>query len=88
MACTRGGDPVWVQQGDQRFEAEVTPVTPVDATGAGDQFAAGFLYGVCTGKSLDVAAKMGVMCAAEVIGHLGPRPEANMMAAFKAADLV
>ena len=88
VACTRGGDPVWVQQGDQRFTADVTPVTPVDATGAGDQFAAGFLYGVCTGKSLDVAAKMGVMCAAEVIGHLGPRPEANMMATFKAAGLV
>ena len=88
VACTRGGDPVWVQQGDQRFEAEVTPITPVDATGAGDQFAAGFLYGVCTGKSLDVAAQMGVMCAAEVIGHLGPRPEANMLAAFKMAGLV
>ena len=88
VACTRSGEAVWVQQGDKRYTADVTAVTPVDATGAGDQFAAGFLFGVSTGAALDVAAAMGVMCAAEVIGHLGPRPEANMLAAFKAAGLV
>lgn len=88
VACTRSGDAVWVQQGSERFVADVTPVVPVDATGAGDQFAAGFLYGISTGTALDVCAQMGVMCAAEVIGHMGPRPEANMMAAFKAAGLV
>ena len=88
VACTRSGEAVWVQQGDKRYTADVTPVTPVDATGAGDQFAAGFLYGVSTGAALDVAAAMGVMCAAEVIGHMGPRPEANMLAAFKSAGLV
>lgn len=88
VACTRSGETVWILQGDQRFEAAVTPVTPVDATGAGDQFAAGFLFGVATGKPLDVAAQMGVMCAAEVIGHIGPRPESNMLDAFKAAGLV
>jgi len=88
VACTRSGEAVWVQQGDKRHTADVTPVTPVDATGAGDQFAAGFLYGVSTGAALDVAAAMGVMCAAEVIGHMGPRPEANMLAAFKSAGLV
>lgn len=82
VACTRSGEAVWVQQGAERFTADVTPVTPVDATGAGDQFAAGFLYGVSTGKTLDVAAQMGVLCAAEVIGHIGPRPEANMAKVF------
>jgi sugar/nucleoside kinase (ribokinase family) len=88
VACTRSGEPVWIQQGATRYTADVTPVTPVDATGAGDQFAAGFLYGVATGAALDVAAQMGVMCAAEVIGHIGPRPDANMLAAFKSAGLV
>lgn len=88
VACTRSGEAVWVQRGSERFTADVTPVTPVDATGAGDQFAAGFLYGVSTGAALDAAAAMGVMCAAEVIGHIGPRPEANMLAAFKSAGLV
>ena len=88
VACTRGGDAVWVQQGDTRFTADVTPVTPVDATGAGDQFAAGFLYGVSTGRTLDVAAQMGVLCAAEVIGHIGPRPEVRMAEMFAKQGLI
>lgn len=88
VACTRGGDPVWVQQGDTRFTADVTPVTPVDATGAGDQFAAGFLFGVATGRTLDVAAQMGVLCAAEVIGHIGPRPEISMTEVFVKQGLI
>lgn len=88
VACTRSGEPVWVQHGSERVEAPVAPITPVDATGAGDQFAAGFLYGVSTGTSLEVAARMGVLCAAEVISHIGPRPEADLHAQFVAAGLV
>ncbi|MCW1951295.1 MAG: adenosine kinase [Octadecabacter sp.] len=88
VACTRSGEAVWVQQGDTRFTADVTPVTPVDATGAGDQFAAGFLFGVSTGRPLDVAAQMGVLCAAEVIGHMGPRPEVNMADVFREHGLI
>ena len=88
VACTRSGDAVWVQQGDQRFTADVVPVTPMDATGAGDQFAAGFLYGISTGRTLDVAAQMGVLCAAEVIGHIGPRPEVSMIKVFSEHGLI
>jgi len=88
VACTRSGQSVLVLSGDARAEAPVTPVTPVDATGAGDQFAAGFLFGVATGRDLETAARMGVLCAAEVIGHIGPRPETDMKAAFAAAGLL
>lgn len=88
VACTRSGQSVLVLGGDNRAEAPVTPVTPVDATGAGDQFAAGFLFGVATGRDLETAARMGVLCAAEVIGHIGPRPETDMKAAFAAAGLL
>ena len=88
VACTRSGEAVWVQQGDQRYTADVVPVTPVDATGAGDQFAAGFLFGVATGKPLDVAAQMGVLCAAEVIGHIGPRPQVSMADVFRTRGLL
>ncbi len=88
VACTRSGEPVWAIQGDNRVEAPVTHVTPVDATGAGDQFAAGFLYGLATGKSLETAAKMGVICAAEVISHIGPRPQEDVLALFVNAGLL
>ncbi|MEL7256147.1 MAG: PfkB family carbohydrate kinase, partial [Pseudomonadota bacterium] len=57
-------------------------------TGAGDQFAAGFLYGLATGQPLDVAGRMGCIAAAEVIGHYGARPDENVMDLFKKAGLV
>jgi sugar/nucleoside kinase (ribokinase family) len=66
----------------------VTKVVPVDATGAGDQFAAGFLFGLATGRDLETCAKIGNVCAAEVISHIGPRPEANMQELLREAGLV
>ena len=82
VVCTRSGESVLVFDRGTRFEAPVERVVPVDATGAGDQFAAGFLYGLATERDAGVAARMGVACAAEVIGHVGPRPEADMRARF------
>lgn len=46
----------------------------VDTTGAGDLFAAGFLYGFTKGLDLDKCARIGAIAAAEVISHIGPRP--------------
>ena len=88
VVCTRSGAPVLVQQGETVIEIPVKPVTPVDATGAGDQFAAGFLFGLALGRPLDVCGAMGVIAASEVIGHIGPRPKANIGAMFKQAGLL
>ena len=88
MVCTRSGDGVTIMSGDTRCDIPVQTVTPVDATGAGDQFAAGFLYGMATGADLETCGRMGNLCAAEVISHIGPRPQKDMMAEFKAAGLV
>ena len=52
----------------------------VDATGAGDLFAAGLLHGVVEGRDWLTAARMGCVAAAEVIGHYGARPEADLRA--------
>ena len=87
VACTRSGDDVWVRAGGERSTAPVTPATVVDATGAGDQFAAGFLYGLARGRDPGTAARMGVVCAREVIGHMGPRPKVDVMALFRGAGL-
>jgi len=55
-------------------DAHIVPDV-VDTTGAGDQFAAGFLFGLTHGYHLGTAARLGARAAAEVIGHLGARPE-------------
>lgn len=61
---------------DDFIEVPALPVDPiVDATGAGDMFAAGFLYGLTHDKSYEQCAEIGTICAAEVIMHMGPRPQ-------------
>jgi sugar/nucleoside kinase (ribokinase family) len=59
----------------QRIEVPAEPVEKVlDTTGAGDQFAAGFLYGLTEGMPLGRCGRLGAIAAAEVISHIGPRP--------------
>jgi len=50
----------------------------VDTTGAGDLFAAGFLYGFANGLPHTNSLKLGALCAAEIISHIGARPERNL----------
>nr|WP_319948645.1 adenosine kinase [uncultured Shimia sp.] len=88
IVCTRSGQDVVLVQGNDEAVVPVTEIVPVDATGAGDQFAAGFLYGIATGQSLDVAGRMGCVSAAEVIGHFGARPETDMQELFRQNGLI
>ncbi|HMO71380.1 MAG TPA: adenosine kinase, partial [Paracoccaceae bacterium] len=87
LVCTRSGHDVIVQGGAEQAVVPVRRVTPVDATGAGDQFAAGFLFGLATGAGLATCGRMGCVAAAEVIGHFGARPEADLGALFRAEGL-
>ena len=50
----------------------------VDTTGAGDLYAAGFLYGLTHGHDLAQCGRIGALAAAEVIGHFGARPETSL----------
>ena len=52
----------------------------VDTTGAGDLFAAGFLHGQAQGHDLHASLKLGAVCAAEIISHVGARPMVDMKA--------
>lgn len=88
VVCTRSGDGVSVMEGTNRTDVAVEKITPVDATGAGDQFAAGFLYGMATGRDVETCARMGNVCAREVIGHIGPRPEVSVADLMKAEGLL
>jgi sugar/nucleoside kinase (ribokinase family) len=60
----------------------------VDTTGAGDQFAAAFLYGLTHGKSLADCGKLGCLAAAEVISHYGARPEVPLKDLARKAELL
>jgi sugar/nucleoside kinase (ribokinase family) len=53
----------------------IKPEKIVDTTGAGDQYAAGFLYGYTRGMDMGACAHLGTLAATEVITHMGPRPE-------------
>jgi sugar/nucleoside kinase (ribokinase family) len=88
VVCTRSGDGVTVMADGQRIDVPVEKIVPVDATGAGDQFAAGFLYGMATGRDYETCARIGCVCAGEVIRHIGPRPEADVRVLLQDAGLL
>ena len=88
VVCTRSGHDVIVVQGTEQAIVPVRRVVPVDATGAGDQFAAGFLYGMATGQPLAICGRMGCVAAAEVISHYGARPETDLKALFRKEGLI
>lgn len=69
--------------GDAVHEVRAEPVAKViDSTGAGDLYASGFLFGLTDGRHVAECARLGSIAAAEVISHIGARPEASL------ADLI
>ena len=76
VVLTLGAEGSMVSQRGTRVRVPAEPVARVvDTTGAGDLYAAGFLYGITHGHDLETSAKLGSIAAAEVISHVGPRPE-------------
>lgn len=73
-ALTRSEKGAVIVSGDEVIELPAQQVKVVDTTGAGDQFAAGFLYGFTQGMSLRQSGTLGILAASEVITHMGPRP--------------
>ena len=86
-AITRSSKGSVIVSGGDTWVAPVAPAHVTDATGAGDQYAAGVLYGITHGLSLQDAAVLGNLCAGEVIGHIGPRPAVNLRELATAAGL-
>lgn len=82
IAClTRSEKGAVVVHGEEVHIVDAEPVTRVvDTTGAGDQFAAGFLYGYTQGRDLFTCGRIGAIAAAEIISHFGARPEHDLKA--------
>jgi len=79
---------VIVAQGETfEIPAESVPQV-VDVTGAGDLYAAGFLYGLTRGAPLESCGALGSLAAAEAIGHIGARPEISLRKLAKERGLI
>jgi sugar/nucleoside kinase (ribokinase family) len=78
-ALTRGERGSVVIAGDEVHVVDAYPVDRlVDTTGAGDQYAAGFLHGLTRGHDLATCGRLGAAAAAEVISHFGARPAVSL----------
>ena len=75
-AVTRGaaGSVILSKDGPLKIGAEAVEKV-VDTTGAGDQYAAGFMFGLSRGRPLQQCGQLASLAAAEVISHYGPRPQ-------------
>lgn len=82
VACTDSGNGVHILSDGARWHVPAVPTDIVDATGAGDLFAAGFLWGLTAGFGLESCGKMGNLAAFEVISHIGARPETDLRTLF------
>jgi len=79
-ALTRSEDGSVIVRGNETVRVAAEPAKVVDTTGAGDAYAAGFLFGLTAGRSLAACGQLGSIAAAEVIGHYGARPLADLKA--------
>ena len=87
VACTVGARGAHILNGNARIHVPAEATDIVDATGAGDLFAAGFLHGLTNGADLEACGRMGCIAAGEVISHIGARPEADLAELFRAKGL-
>jgi sugar/nucleoside kinase (ribokinase family) len=90
VAVTLGADGcVIASQDGSRVRVPAAPVrTVVDSTGAGDSFAAGFLYGLVQDLGPETSARLGALAAAEIVSHLGARPLADLRQLASTAGLI
>ncbi|MEO6387323.1 MAG: adenosine kinase [Croceibacterium sp.] len=79
LVVTRSAEGAVALSGGERAEVAAEPIDKVvDTTGAGDLFAAGFLFGHVRGEPLATCLRRGAIAAAEIISHYGARPEADL----------
>lgn len=87
VACTASEKGAYILNAGQKIHAPATATKVVDATGAGDMFAAGFMHGLITGRDLKTCGTMGCVAAAEAISHIGARPEVDLKMLFESKSL-
>ncbi|MEM8799743.1 MAG: adenosine kinase [Pseudomonadota bacterium] len=87
-AVTQSEKGAIILHGEERHKVAAVPVDEVvDTTGAGDLFAAGFLWGLTREISLVGCARAGALCASEIISHMGARSERDLAALIRDAGI-
>ncbi len=79
---------VILADGAEHRIAAAPPARVVDTTGAGDLYAGGFLFGLIRDRPLPTCGEIGSLCAAEIISHVGARPETALSRLIAEAGLV
>jgi sugar/nucleoside kinase (ribokinase family) len=88
-ALTRSEKGSVILSGGKAIAVPPAPVAKVvDTTGAGDLYAAGFLFGVARELDLEIAGRLGSLAAAEIISHIGARPEVKLADLARKAGLL
>lgn len=82
VACTAAEDGAYILNAGNKIHSPATATKVIDATGAGDLFAAGFLHGLTNGRDLMTCGTMGCVAAAEAISHIGARPATDLKELF------
>ena len=88
-AITRSEKGSVIVSGEETIAVPAAPVAKVvDTTGAGDLYAAGFLFGLARGKDYETAGRLGSLAAAEIISHVGARPQVKLAELARKAGLL
>ena len=88
-AVTRSEEGSIIVRGDETFTIKATEISElVDTTGAGDLYAAGFLFGYTSGRDLKTCGELGSLAAGLVIQQVGPRPRQNLRQEAEQAGLL
>ncbi len=88
LVCTDSEHGAHVLANGAYWHVPAVPTKVVDATGAGDLFAGAFLWGLSEGYDMPTCGRMGCVAAAEVISHIGARPESSLKNLFKLHGLI
>jgi sugar/nucleoside kinase (ribokinase family) len=88
LACTASENGAYIWSVGKKMHAQAVPTKLIDATGAGDMFAGGFLWGLTEGYDLLTCGRMGCVAASEIISHIGARPEADLKALYRTHGLL
>ena len=86
---TRSAKGAEIISGNETVRVPAYPVAKViDTTGAGDLYAAGFLFGVASGRNFETSGRLGALAASEIISHVGARPATSLATLAKAQGLL